>query len=166
MSDMPLSLDSLIEHVRDRDGGAGPLDRVADAVELAAKLSRYGDHLVNFFIEEARGSGESWAAIGDRLGLSRQAVQKRYASQSGAEGGNAFFDKFVNDAKRVIVHAQEEARRRGVGYRHRAPAPRRGRRAGVLRRAAPGRRGTSPRRSTASRLTLAPRSQPGRLTPL
>jgi hypothetical protein len=46
----------------------------------------------------------------------RQAVQKRYASQSGAEGSNAFFDKFVNDAKRVIVHAQEEARRRGVGY--------------------------------------------------
>jgi Clp amino terminal domain, pathogenicity island component len=117
MSDLPLSLDSLLDYVRTRDA-AGPLDRVAEAVELAAKLGRYGDHLVNFFIDEARTAGESWAAIGERLGLSRQAVQKRYASQSGqiSAAANAFFDKFVNDAKRVIVHAQEEARRRGVGY--------------------------------------------------
>jgi hypothetical protein len=118
MTQTPLALDDLIEQVRALHPASGPLDRVAQAVQVAAAVSQTGDHLVNFFIDEARGAGESWAAIGERLGISRQAVQKRYAAQPGDAGPNlsGVFDRMVNDGKRAVVHAQEEARRRQVGY--------------------------------------------------
>jgi Clp amino terminal domain, pathogenicity island component len=112
-----LRLDDLIERVRSRHPAA--LDRVAGAVETAGELSQLGDHLVGFFIDEARGAGESWAAIGERLGISRQAVQKRYAPQAGDADPKRLptvYAKMVNDGKRVVVHAQEEARRRRAGF--------------------------------------------------
>jgi hypothetical protein len=118
MATLPLSLDSIIEQTRGLHPASRPLDRVADAVELAAGISQLGDHLVNFFIDEARGAGESWAAIGERLGLSRQAVQKRYATPAGEAAPKlpGVYAKMVNDGKRAVVHAQEEARRRQTGY--------------------------------------------------
>ncbi len=120
MKSLPLSLDTLIDDVRaDQPApAAGPLDRVASAVQAAEALGQLGDHLVGFFVDEARREGESWAAIGDRLGISRQAVQKRYTAQSGhgRTTGYLVYDTMVSDAKRVVVHAQEEARRRQTGY--------------------------------------------------
>jgi ATP-dependent Clp protease ATP-binding subunit ClpA len=65
-----------------------------------------------------RGAGESWAAIGERLGISRQAAQKRYATPAGEAAPRlpSVYAKMVNDGKRAVVHAQEEARRRQGGY--------------------------------------------------
>jgi ATP-dependent Clp protease ATP-binding subunit ClpA len=82
-----------------------------------ATIGQVGDHLVSHFIDEARGAGQSWAAIGERLGISRQAVQKRYAAVGGAEGKlPTVFEKMVNPGRRAIVVAQREAIRRRSGY--------------------------------------------------
>src|SRR5215467_2912603 len=119
MTETLLTLDSMIERVRAAHPDGTELDRVADAVDLAATTNELADHLVGFFIDEARRAGESWSAIGQRLGLTRQAVQKRYATPTNDEDtrkGYAFFDRMMPAAKHVIVNAQEQARRRRQGY--------------------------------------------------
>ncbi|GAA5199822.1 hypothetical protein GCM10023322_76300 [Rugosimonospora acidiphila] len=50
-----------------------------DAERLAAELSVLGERLVGYFVEQARAEGFSWADIGARKGISRQAAQQRYA---------------------------------------------------------------------------------------
>jgi hypothetical protein len=55
-----------------------PLDRVAEASTTAKQLSDLGDQLVDHFVESCRRTGFSWADIGTRLGVTRQAVQRRY----------------------------------------------------------------------------------------
>jgi hypothetical protein len=119
MTETLLTLDSMIERVRAAHPDGTELDRVADAVDLAAATNELADHLVGFFIDEARRVGESWSAIGQRLGLTRQAVQKRYATPTNDEDTRkrpAFFDRMLPPAKHVIVNAQEQARRRRQGY--------------------------------------------------
>src|SRR5262245_29832849 len=113
MAGMLLSLDSMIERVRADEPDGSDLDRVAAAIHLAATANTLADHLVAFFIDGARQRGTSWAAIGDRLGLSRQAVQKRYAvsTDDGAPKRYDVFERMVPAGKRVIVDAQEQARR-------------------------------------------------------
>jgi hypothetical protein len=125
MSDTQSQVDDLIEKVRasldDLIGEvqtlfpADQLAQLAQAVEVSAVIGQVGDHLVSHFIEEARGAGESWAAIGERLGISRQAVQKRYAAPPGG-GGPAIFATMVNPGRRAVVAAQSEALRRATGY--------------------------------------------------
>jgi len=125
MTDTLLTLDSMIERVRAAHPDGTELDRVADAVDLAATANELADHLVGFFIDEARRSGESWSAIGQRLGLTRQAVQKRYATPTNDEDtrkGYAFFDRTLPAAKHVIVNAQEQARRSERDDRSPSPA--------------------------------------------
>jgi Clp amino terminal domain, pathogenicity island component len=112
------TLDDLIAHVRRLDP-ATELDRVAAAIDLGARGNELSDHLIGYFIDEARRSGVSWSAIGERLGLSRQAVQKRYApaeSDAGPARSPGFFDRMVPAGKHVIVSAQEQARRRRSDY--------------------------------------------------
>jgi hypothetical protein len=63
------------------DGPAGPRDpirQIGEAERLAGELSHLGEGLVNFFVEQARADGLSWADIGAPRGLSRQGVQQRY----------------------------------------------------------------------------------------
>ncbi|HEX5116536.1 MAG TPA: Clp protease N-terminal domain-containing protein [Pseudonocardiaceae bacterium] len=56
-----------------------PLAQLVDAERLAAGLSVLGERLVGYFVEQARAEGFSWADIGARKGISRQAAQQRYA---------------------------------------------------------------------------------------
>lgn len=55
------------------------LRQLADAERLSADLAGLGDRLVGYFVEQARAEGHSWAEIGARKGISRQAAQQRYA---------------------------------------------------------------------------------------
>jgi hypothetical protein len=55
------------------------LAQIADAERLAAELAGLGDRLVGYFVEQARAEGHSWAEIGARKGITRQAAQQRYA---------------------------------------------------------------------------------------
>lgn len=114
MTDELPTLDTLILQVQRVHPDGDALQRLDDAVETAATVSGLTDHLVGHFVDEARRAGTSWAEVGHHLGVSRQAVQKRYATpeidRSGKRPG--YFDKMVPAGKRAIVIAQEQARHR------------------------------------------------------
>jgi hypothetical protein len=65
--------------LRGIDGPRDPLAQLIDAERLAAEFSVLGERLVGYFVEQARAEGFSWADIGARKGISRQAAQQRYA---------------------------------------------------------------------------------------
>jgi hypothetical protein len=53
---------------------------LAAAVELAERLHRSADELVDHFVQAARAAGCSWAEIGGTLGVSKQAAQQRFVA--------------------------------------------------------------------------------------
>jgi hypothetical protein len=77
-----------------------------------------GDDLVGHFVEQARGAGASWAQVGEQLGVTKQAAQQRHFSRRLSfhlgrqfkSGGRGPFERFTQEAREVIVKAQEEAR--------------------------------------------------------
>jgi hypothetical protein len=83
-----------------------PLDRVESAVALAESLSAVADHLVRHFVAEARSDGLSWTQIGDRLGVSKQAVRKRFTPDADV----GIFARYDEAARHVIVLARDYAR--------------------------------------------------------
>ncbi|GIH23692.1 hypothetical protein Aph01nite_20020 [Acrocarpospora phusangensis] len=56
-----------------------PLETLAAASDLSQELSRSADALLDLAVHDARAAGTSWTAIGDRLGVSKQAARKRFA---------------------------------------------------------------------------------------
>ena len=60
-------------------------DRLA-LVRRAAAAERAVKELLEQSVSAARGGGHSWSAIGDALGLSRQAVQQRFGGGSRSAG--------------------------------------------------------------------------------
>ena len=102
-----MSLDALILEVRTGRPDGTPLDHVAEAAALAGRLDELADHLVGHFVDQARRSGASWTAIGQSMGVSKQAVQKRFVAAEPS------LDRFTNRAKVVVLKAQNEARERG-----------------------------------------------------
>jgi Clp amino terminal domain, pathogenicity island component len=78
----PVTMASLVEFVR-RRVSSGPLDRVEAARALAEDLNSDADELVGHFIDEARRDGQSWTAIGERLGVSKQAARQRFGEAAG-----------------------------------------------------------------------------------
>jgi len=102
-----MTLDELITRVRtDRPDGTA-LDHVTEAAAVAARLDELADQLVGHFVDQARRSGASWTAIGQSMGVSKQAVQKRFV------GAEPNLDRFTNRAKVVVLKAQNAARERG-----------------------------------------------------
>jgi hypothetical protein len=108
------TLDTLILHVQRLHPDGGALQRLDDALETAATVSGLTEHLVGYFVDEARRTGTTWAEVGQHLGVSRQAVQKRYAASEIDRSGKhpGYFDRMVSAGKRAIVIAQEQARHR------------------------------------------------------
>jgi len=74
------TIDDLVAAV-DARRPADALDALTIAEGLVDELTALGDRLVGFYVERARGEGNSWAAIGERVGVSRQAAQQRYAGR-------------------------------------------------------------------------------------
>jgi hypothetical protein len=102
-------LDDLIagvEHAHD-----DPLDRVRGAVLVGEALGETADHLIGHFVDRARRAGASWTDIGRSMGVSKQAVQKRFVPK-GSEGPQDF-TRFTPRARNVVVAAQNEARAAG-----------------------------------------------------
>lgn len=97
-----------------------PLDRLADAMAAADHLGDVADHLVGHFVDQARRSGASWTEIGRSMGVTKQAVRKRFVPSSPVDAsamveGDNGFDRFTERAKRCVLAAQEEARGAGNG---------------------------------------------------
>lgn len=102
-----------------------PLDRLTRAVLLAEHLNEVADSLIGHFVDQARRAGSSWSEIGRSMGVSKQAVQKRFAvrGESAAEplDPSQGFSRFNDQARAVVVAAQELARAAGndtIGVSH------------------------------------------------
>lgn len=112
MSEQPISLDNLIAFVRTIHDDAGPLDNLADAVRVAATLDEQSDALIGYFVDQARRSGAPWSEIGARMGVSKQAVQKRFVAridESELFDQDKLFSRFTARARKVVGAARRIA---------------------------------------------------------
>jgi len=126
MEPQPVRLDDLISYVKSEDGTA--LDHVSAAMRLSEHLGELADHLIGHFVDQARKAGASWTEIGQSMGVTKQAAQKRFVPKAAEwpvppdEAGwqealtEAFrahpFSRFTLRAKNSISAAAEEARER------------------------------------------------------
>ena len=101
-----MTLDELITEVRTGRPAGTPLDHLTEAAATADRLAELADHLVGHFVDQARRSGASWTAIGQSMGVSKQAVQKRFVAKEPAQD----FTRFTPRARNVVVASQNEAR--------------------------------------------------------
>ena len=105
----PIRLDDLIVHVIDLHPDGDALDHLSDAVETSSHLGEVADHLIGHFVDQARRSGASWTEIGQYMGVSKQAVQKRFVPKESDElhfppGGR--FSRFTMRARHVVAESQ------------------------------------------------------------
>lgn len=94
-----------------------PLDRLSGAVVLGEHLGEVADALIGHFVDQARRAGASWSEIGQSMGVTKQAAQKRFVAR-GAAGAPPLdpsqgFSRFTEDARAVVLAAQEHAREAG-----------------------------------------------------
>ncbi|TWF94268.1 Clp protease N-terminal domain-containing protein [Saccharopolyspora dendranthemae] len=109
-----IRLDDLIAGIKKSNGDE--LTQLEGAVIVADHLGELADHLIGHFVDQARRSGASWTEIGRSMGVSKQAVQKRFVSKGSEEAGfesGAGFGKFTPRARNVVVLSQEAARDAG-----------------------------------------------------
>jgi hypothetical protein len=108
----PVRLDDLIEAIKKVHTDA--LDQLSDAVIAANHLGDVADHLIGHFVDQARRSGASWTDIGRSMGVTKQAVQKRFVPKSTAEvqdlDASQGFNRYTPRARNVVVASQNEAR--------------------------------------------------------
>ena len=101
MAALPVSLDNLITYVKTLHPRAEPLENHSDAVSVAADLDEQSDALIGHFVDRARRSGASWSQIGTSMGVSKQAVQKRFVAQ----WESAEFSRFTQRTRNVLAAA-------------------------------------------------------------
>ncbi|CAM3124468.1 Clp protease N-terminal domain-containing protein [Saccharomonospora xinjiangensis] len=106
-----IRLDDLIEAIK--NARSDVLEQLSDAVLLAEHLGEVSDHLIGHFVDQARRSGASWTDIGKSMGVSKQAVQKRFVNKAGPLDPAEGFQRFTPRARNAVMAAQEEARAAG-----------------------------------------------------
>jgi hypothetical protein len=102
-----MTLDELISQVKGRHPEGTALDHLAEATSIADHLGELADHLVGHFVDQARRAGASWTMIGQSMGVTKQAAQKRFVA------GDSSMERFTDRAKVVVLKTQNEARGRG-----------------------------------------------------
>jgi ATP-dependent Clp protease ATP-binding subunit ClpA len=85
------------------EAGHTPLDRLAAAASMAQELESAADALLNHFVEQCRNAGHSWTEISGALGVTKQAVHKRFAPP------NFAFERFTDRARKVLAEAKAAA---------------------------------------------------------
>src|SRR6186713_1808098 len=105
-------LDDLITLVKTRHPDGDALERLGDAVAVGEHLGDVADHLIGHFVDQARRSGASWTDIGACMGVTKQAVQKRFVPKADTTpmDPNEGFARFTPRARAAIVEAQTVAR--------------------------------------------------------
>jgi hypothetical protein len=115
MVSKPVGLSEMIGRVRAARPHGDPLDQLEEAVSVAGGLNEVADHLVGFFVDNARDSGLSWTQIGGRLGVSKQAARKRFAPDDIPLEPSAVkekaFGRYTQAAQHAIVLARDNARK-------------------------------------------------------
>src|SRR3990170_2622921 len=104
----PVRLDDLIEAIKKVHPDA--LDQLQDAVIAGEHLGEVADHLIGHFVDQARRSGASWTDIGQSMGVTRQAAQKRFVpKESAALDPDAGFSRYTTRARNTVMAAHNEA---------------------------------------------------------
>jgi hypothetical protein len=112
MTDSSVRLDDLISSIKFNHPDA--LSQLSGAVTVAEHLGEVADHLIGHFVDQARRAGASWTDIGRNMGVTKQAAQKRFVPKGSDEIDPAEgFRRYTDEARKVIVAAQEEARTAG-----------------------------------------------------
>lgn len=109
----PIGLDDLIGHVRGMHPEGGPLRHLSDAIEVSEYLGEIADHLIGHFVDQARRAGASWTEIGQSMGVTKQAAQKRFVPRGPNDAtlpSTGVFSRFTDRARRALALAQDEAR--------------------------------------------------------
>jgi ATP-dependent Clp protease ATP-binding subunit ClpA len=111
-----LRVEDVIEEIEQyRPEPSAVLDRLSAALQASERLTLVGDQVVDHFVQQARVAGASWAEIGQRMGVSKQAAQKRYvAPRTDPPAGSG--DEPVPPMRRVVELATQEARALGHPY--------------------------------------------------
>lgn len=112
MTKSPVSLDTLIAFVEAVDPSGGPLENVSAAVAVSVRLDEQSDALIGHFVDRARRSGASWSQIGASMGVSKQAVQKRFVPRLDADNlvpEDQLFTRFTPRARNVLAAAGQIA---------------------------------------------------------
>jgi hypothetical protein len=106
----PVRLDDLITAIKTAHDE--PLEQLTDAVLAGEALGEVADHLIGHFVDQARRSGASWTDIGQCMGVTKQAAQKRFVPKADTMpmDPNEGFARFTPRARKVIVRAQSAAR--------------------------------------------------------
>lgn len=105
-----VTLDELIRSVQ--QDAPTPLEQLSAASETAAVLGELGDSLLNHFVDRCRRSGHTWAEIGEHLGVTRQAAQKRFVPSI----GEVTFERFTMRARAALEQARGIAVDMGHNY--------------------------------------------------
>jgi hypothetical protein len=104
-------LDDLIDAIKMTHSAA--LEQLSGAVVVAEHLGDVADHLIGHFVDQARRSGASWTQIGQSMGVTKQAAQKRSIPKAPGEPSALDpaqgFGRFNDEARNVVVVAQNEA---------------------------------------------------------
>lgn len=114
-----IRLDDLINLINGMHPDGDALQHLTDAVALADRLGELADHLIGHFVDQARKAGATWTDIGQSMGVSKQAAQKRFVPKF-ADAREPLdpgpFGRFTERARRIIIASQEEARAVGHDY--------------------------------------------------
>jgi ATP-dependent Clp protease ATP-binding subunit ClpA len=114
----PPTLQELIETVRQDAGSDQPLDQLVAAAASAAELEETTDALLGYFVDRCRRDGRSWSEISAALGVTKQAVHKRFAPalapHIAAATPNPTFERFTDRARHVVAASQQAARTLGA----------------------------------------------------
>ncbi|WP_410587113.1 Clp protease N-terminal domain-containing protein [Amycolatopsis sp. lyj-23] len=108
-----VKLDDLISAIKsnnDKDA----LAQLSDAVYMGEHLGEVADHLIGHFVDQARRSGASWTEIGQSMGVTKQAAQKRFVPKVDPGGDPAgtierVYGRYTDRARHVVVEAQKAA---------------------------------------------------------
>lgn len=116
------TLEDLVHLVEQATLDTDPMEQLTESVMLSGRLTDLGDELVGHFVERARASNATWAEIGERMGVSKQAAQKRFTMRGLRRRGGGFFLTHFTDearlvARRAVAHAREGGSAR-VGSEH------------------------------------------------
>ncbi|HTX85658.1 MAG TPA: Clp protease N-terminal domain-containing protein [Streptosporangiaceae bacterium] len=115
----PPTLQELIEIVRQDSSSDQPLDQLVAAAAAAAQLEETTDALLGHFVDRCRRDGRSWTEISAALGVTKQAVHKRFASALAAHivaaTPSPTFERFTDRARHVAADARQAAIDCGAG---------------------------------------------------
>src|SRR5260370_18348224 len=107
----PPTLQELIEIVRQDSSSDQPLDQLVAAAAAAAQLEETTDALLGHFVDRCRRDGRSWSEISNALGVSKQAVHKRFAPALAAHIAAATptptFEPFTDPARPLTAEPQQ-----------------------------------------------------------